>query len=241
MTNSTSGESTKGLVLRNCNYCDKEYTAERRYLNRGQGLFCSQSCSSTYHRAQLPKQEPNTECAWCQVTFYKKPSQKHSKSGLYFCNKDHQSKGFSDPNIAVVSGPAGTPKLTCRNCGKVSRRTNSLCHKCETATRISAWLDGDNSVTFYDGATKAIRPFVKQYLIETRRDNCDRCGFATPEEWKLAYSSIITMDHIDGNCHNNDPSNLQLLCPNCHAMTPTYGSRNKGSGRAHRRKSASGE
>lgn len=42
------------------------------------------------------------------------------------------------------------------------------------------------------------------------------------------------MEHIDGNSSNNAPSNLTLLCLNCHSMTPTYKNRNKGNGRAAR-------
>ena len=37
--------------------------------------------------------------------------------------------------------------------------------------------------------------------------------------------------------NNNDISNLQILCPNCHAMTENYMSLNKGkSGRKNRYK-----
>ena len=28
----------------------------------------------------------------------------------------------------------------------------------------------------------------------------------------------VTVDHIDGNRNNNDPSNLQTLCANCHRL-----------------------
>jgi 5-methylcytosine-specific restriction endonuclease McrA len=34
---------------------------------------------------------------------------------------------------------------------------------------------------------------------------------------------------------NHNEKNLNLLCPNCHSLTPTYGSLNKGNGRLKRR------
>lgn len=36
----------------------------------------------------------------------------------------------------------------------------------------------------------------------------------------------LQLDHIDGNKKNNDPSNLRLLCPNCHSQTKTFAGRN---------------
>lgn len=36
----------------------------------------------------------------------------------------------------------------------------------------------------------------------------------------------LELDHIDGDSDNNALSNLRLLCPNCHALTPTYRARN---------------
>ena len=48
-------------------------------------------------------------------------------------------------------------------------------------------------------------------------------------------SVVCQVDHRDGNWKNNKPSNLRLLCPNCHTRTKTYGSKNLGNGRTKRR------
>lgn len=43
-------------------------------------------------------------------------------------------------------------------------------------------------------------------------DVCEWCGFV-PE-----HSVQLCVDHIDGNKQNNDPSNYQTLCHNCHSL-----------------------
>lgn len=40
---------------------------------------------------------------------------------------------------------------------------------------------------------------------------CTRCG----------YSLIVDVHHIDGNHQNNELSNLDVLCPNCHREVTT--------------------
>jgi hypothetical protein len=40
---------------------------------------------------------------------------------------------------------------------------------------------------------------------------------------------------MDGDWRNNAPENLALLCPNCHALTPSFKALNKGKGRGSRR------
>jgi len=51
---------------------------------------------------------------------------------------------------------------------------------------------------------------------------CSNCKL---EKW-LDDLIPLELDHIDGNSSNNILSNLRLLCPNCHALTPTYRGKN---------------
>ena len=46
-------------------------------------------------------------------------------------------------------------------------------------------------------------------------DRCLLCGF------KPEWAGQLDMDHVDGNRLNNDISNLQTLCANCHRLTDT--------------------
>ena len=52
---------------------------------------------------------------------------------------------------------------------------------------------------------------------------CNRCN---NDKW-LDSPIPLELEHIDGNRKNNDRSNLELLCPNCHALTDTWRGRNK--------------
>lgn len=72
----------------------------------------------------------------------------------------------------------------------------------------------------------------KRFLLKTKGLKCEICNH---EEWQGKPISI-ELDHIDGDSTNNELNNLRLLCPNCHAQTPTYKSKNTGNGRAYRRK-----
>ncbi len=52
---------------------------------------------------------------------------------------------------------------------------------------------------------------------------CQDCRVVT---WK---DSLVPLElhHVNGNREDNTLSNLQLLCPNCHAQTDTYRGKNK--------------
>ena len=62
----------------------------------------------------------------------------------------------------------------------------------------------------------------KRILIE-QNNACNKCNLS---EW-LGKKIILELEHIDGNHYNNERNNLEMLCPNCHSLTPTWRGRNK--------------
>lgn len=59
---------------------------------------------------------------------------------------------------------------------------------------------------------------IKKNLITLRGYKCECCGL---EQWQDK-PIPLELHHIDGDRYNNELDNLQLLCPNCHALTSNY-------------------
>lgn len=62
---------------------------------------------------------------------------------------------------------------------------------------------------------------VREGYFEPKCYNCNNT------KW-LGDPIPLELEHIDGNHQNNNLDNLTILCPNCHALTPTYRGKNKG-------------
>lgn len=125
----------------------------------------------------------------------------------------------------------------CLYCGKKLKtfQRNFCCHEHYNLYKekeyIEKWKSGEKSGLRgkYDIAIP-----VRKYIFQKNNNKCERCGkeFVNPYTNK----SILQIHHIDGDCTNNTEENLRLLCPNCHAMTENFGSRNKKATRKDNRK-----
>lgn len=54
-----------------------------------------------------------------------------------------------------------------------------------------------------------------------------KCAICGQEPFWKGKELVLTLDHIDGNHHNNVLSNLRWVCPNCDRQLDTYGGKNK--------------
>jgi|SRR5579885_124868 len=77
-------------------------------------------------------------------------------------------------------------------------------------------------ITTFDGSNDD--RIKKRILLEERGHRCEVCNNV---EW-MGQPIPIEIDHVDGNPENKVKSNYRLICPNCHAQTPTYRGRNIG-------------
>lgn len=61
---------------------------------------------------------------------------------------------------------------------------------------------------------------LRKKLIEDgiKENRCEGCGIS---EW-MGKKIILELHHVDGDRYNNNLNNLQILCPNCHSLTPNH-------------------
>ena len=73
-------------------------------------------------------------------------------------------------------------------------------------------------------------PYIQTGLVKKRlldeNIKLHQCKKCFNVEWN-GEKIPLELNHIDGNRHNHHISNLELLCPNCHAQTETYRGKNK--------------
>jgi hypothetical protein len=127
----------------------------------------------------------------------------------------------------------------CQFCqtNKISKRSTKFCSfRCQQDHQqkeiIDLWLAGETLHT--TGVTLQIRKTIRRYLIQLAGEKCSKCGWC--EINPVTMRPPLEVNHIDGNPENGDISNLEVLCPNCHALTPNFRALNKKSPRVRKPK-----
>ena len=83
-------------------------------------------------------------------------------------------------------------------------------HKGGNTYKDSSYYLGPNAlpINSHKLKIKLIRDGIKE-------NKCERCGNST---W-FGFNLPLELHHKDGNHYNNELSNLEILCPNCHAIS----------------------
>ena len=146
---------------------------------------------------------PNCTCNICGKAIYRRPFQIESRP--VYCSQACAGKAQRKPRVCPVCGKEfladRSEQKTCSHaCANVNRTGMRY--------RLSSRPKKDKAD---DSRT------LKKRLIEERGPRCERCGYSNVD--------ILVVHHIirrsDGG--TNDPENLQVVCPNCHAEIHFYG------------------
>lgn len=82
---------------------------------------------------------------------------------------------------------------------------------------LISYLSNQFPISSHNLKLRLIKEKIFEYM-------CSMCKNTT---W-LNKPIPLELDHINGNHEDNSLSNIRLLCPNCHATTPTYAGKNIG-------------
>lgn len=126
----------------------------------------------------------------------------------------------------------------CLNCGKEligdKKRNKYCCQQCQLDYQykqyIERWKNGQESGL---KGKYEVSNHIRKYLFEKNNNSCQKCGWNKINP--VTNNVPLQIHHIDGDCLNNSENNLELLCPNCHSLTETFGNLNKTSSRVYRK------
>jgi len=92
-------------IPRDCELCQAEFLADPREVRRGNARFCGLSCSSKRPK-QKRRNRVSVHCALCEKQFEMTPSkQKNSRSGLFFCCREHKDTAQKIGGIREIMPP----------------------------------------------------------------------------------------------------------------------------------------
>ena len=155
----------------------------------------------------------------------------------------HNNCRKCDKEFVPKKGTINYCSISCRNSRSFSDQTKEK-KSCITKRK---WLDGTYSLVDWENVNNDVEKISKsldvwekksydrlfngeKLHIQTLRklllgdvDSC--CELCNTSEW-LGSPITLEIHHIDGNNKNNELSNLQILCPNCHSQTDNYRAKN---------------
>ena len=143
---------------------------------------------------------------------------KHNKPGTYCSRSCANSRQFSDESRKLKSAKnrAHWDSLSDGEQGERKARLRAVQADGNRVVQ-EQWL----AVPFEELTDVTAR---RKRILHEQGGVCNCCGINTWQDQPIPFE----LDHIDGNRFNNARENLHMLCPNCHAITPTWRGKKEG-------------
>jgi hypothetical protein len=133
----------------------------------------------------------------------------HDKSGTFCSRACANSRVFSD---------SAKLKKSVALKGKPSNQTQYDRLAAGEKTRLTRLIKYQNTPFEELGMENK-----RRRVFEEQNYCCNKCEIS---EWQ-GVKIPLELEHKDGNNQNNERTNLEGLCPNCHSITDTWRGRNK--------------
>lgn len=140
------------------------------------------------------KRKPNTLCAVCAVSIYRRPCELERSGNKTYCSSKCYGKASRKEHPCIICGTAILASANKKTCSRACSNTN----------RAGIVYTGGRE---HDKVKSQKQ--LKVRLLRERGQQCERC--------KYAIHQILQVHHRNRDRTNNNLSNLELLCPNCHA------------------------
>jgi len=140
---------------------------------------------------------PNTKCHICNVAIYRRPGILKLSGGRAYCSQ-------------TCFGISCRNEIPCLVCDTpiVSGANKQTCSRaCANKNRTGIKYKQGSKRPPKDKVTTS--RILKKRLMSERGKQCERCY--------CAIHQILQVHHRDRNRDNNELTNLELICPNCHA------------------------
>lgn len=227
MTKSISRKEEYEQNPKPCKKCGKNLSCRQAVYRKGD--FCSTACSKfvklkdlTLISEEVYLESPRL-CELCNKVIQFNKLKKFRKQK--YCGHSCAAKASNRDRIKVQLSNCSYCNRSCYGsfCG-------NLCKKmCNRKQKICDWLNGILVIN-----SERLPDFIREYLIFCYSGKCQLCGKGPINQ--KTNKPAVTVHHIDGHATNNVNSNLELLCPTCHTLTPNFGSLNNGNGRKYKLK-----